>query len=191
MNLEEFITGSFRDVRSSNRTDNLHTALVNLLLQQRPELSGLTIKYEYRYPDCYGGTFQVDIAFFAEDGTCPLVVLAKALNSSVGKNIKNYGNCTIGEAARIMHSDTPPAEVLFITVAPRWAPIFTASGEVKAFDDVVRKVKETNPQRVLSIQYNGSVKSHYIFYDIIDFKSKVNKGEFETIEFENLIIPSL
>ena len=191
MNLEEFITGSFRDVRSSNRTDNLHTALVNLLLQQRPELSGLTIKYEYRYPDCYGGTFQVDIAFFAEDGTCPLVVLAKALNSSVGKNIKNYGNCTIGEAARIMHSDAPPAEVLFITVAPRLAPIFLSSGDVKGFDDVTKKVSETNPQRVLSIQYDGTVKSHYIFYDIVDVKQKLNKTDFQKIEFENLYIPCL
>ena len=191
MNIEEFVSNSFRDVRSKNRTDNLHPALVNILLQQRPELSGLTIKYEYQYPDAYGRTFKVDIAFFAEDGTCHLVVLDKAPNSSIAKNIKNYGNCTIGEAARLMLSDTPPAEVLFITVVPRIAPKFNKSGEVTGFDDVVKKAKETDTNPILSIQYDEKVKSHYIYYDIIDVKAKIHRSEFETIEFENLNIPSL
>ena len=191
MNLIEFINTSFLGVRGTQRTDNLHTALVELLISQRPELKDLEVKYEYNYPDSYGGVFKVDVAFLNPDGTCRLILLDKALNSSVGKNIKNYGNTTVGEAARLMYTEQAPAEVLFITVAPRIAPCFTTSGDVKAFDDVVKKVSETNPQRVLDIQYSGKVKVVYIYYDIVDVKVKKHKDEFLTLAHENLYIPCL
>ena len=191
MKLVEFIDTSFLGVRGTKRTDNLHAALVDLLITKRPDLRGLEIKYEYSYPDSYGGSFKVDIAFLNPDGSCHLVVLDKALNSSVGKNIKNYGNCTVGESARLMYTEHAPTEVLFITVTPRIAPLFNKEGEVTGFDDVVKKVSETNPQRILDIQYSGKVKVVYIFYDIIDVKDKKHKDEFLTLAHENLDIPCL
>lgn len=191
MTIEEFISSSFRDVRSSKRTDNLHRAIVDLLIKQQPELEDLTIEYEYSHPCGYGGTFAVDIAFLDANGYCKLAVLAKALNSSVSKNIKNYANCTVGEAARLMYSSKPPEKVLFITLAPRVTPLFNKSGDVTGFEDVVRQSTNTNPQPILSSQYTGKVKLQYIFYDIIDVKRKQSKDEFFDIKFENLNIPCL
>ena len=190
MTIEEFINTSFLDVRGTKRTDNLHTALVELLIQQRPELHSMTVKHEIAYPDSYGGTFNLDVAFFDENNQCHLVVLAKALNSSVRKNIKNYGNTTIGEAGRLMYSSTPPKEILFITVSPRLAPRFDKHGNVTGFDDVVKAIQETNPQKVLDKQYDN-VCASYIFYDIVDVKTKKHKDAFNSIEFENLDIPRL
>lgn len=191
MTIEEFISSSYRNVRSSKRTDNLHRSLVTLLIQQKPELQDYTIKYEYIHPCGYGGTFAVDIAFIDADGKCKLAVLAKALNSSVAKNIKNYTNCTVGEAARLMYSSQPPEQVLFITLAPRVTPLFNKHGDVIGFEDVVRQFTNTNPQPILSSQYTERVKLQYIFYDIIGVKDKTSKDEFLHVEFENLNIPCL
>lgn len=191
MKLEQFINTSFLDIRGTERTDSLHTALVELLRKQRPELVDMEVRYETRYPDGYGGMFKLDIAFFDADDNCRLVVLDKALNSSVGKNIKNYGNTTVGEAARLMYSEKPPAEVLFITVTPRLAPVFNKQGEVQRLDDVVNCVAQTNPQKILDQQYDGNVRAAYIFYDIVDVKDKKTQQQFQPIEFENLDIPRL
>ena len=128
----------------------------------------MTVKHEIAYPE-HGGTFNLDVAFFDENNQCHLVVLAKALNSSVRKNIKNYGNTTIGEATFDVFI-YPPKEILFITVSPRLAPRFDKHGNVTGFDDVVKAIQETNPQKVLDKQYDN-VCASYIFYDIVDVKT--------------------
>jgi hypothetical protein len=191
MLIHDFISSSFDSTRSSERTDRLHKAIVELLLIARPELKELDIQYEYKYPDAYGNTFKVDIAFFNSDGSCRLVVLDKALNSCVQKNIKNYGNCTLGESARLMFAESPPEEILFVTLAARVTPKFTRDGDVTGFDNAEKDITKTNTQPILDIQYDGKIKVCYIFYDIIDVREKKAKDEFIPCSFENVIIPRL
>ena len=185
--LESFINKSFQNVRSSKRTDELHEAIVAEFLAKRPGLSSLTVEYEYSLGcDGYGGTFKVDIAFVDHNGDIKVAILCKALNSNVNKNIKNYANCSVGEAARCMYAENPPDEVFFITVLPRQAPRFKTSGEVIGLDDVQSALSRTCIQPVLSAQYNGAVKNIYLFYDIVGVTDMTAQSEFMNIQFENL-----
>ena len=185
--LERFIKTSFQNVRSSKRTDELHKAIVAEFIAKRPDLSSLKVEYEYSLGcDGYAGTFKVDIAFVDHKGHIKVAILCKALNSNVNKNIKNYANCSVGEAARCMFALDPPDEVFFITVLPRQAPRFKTSGEVIGLDDVPSALSRTCIQPVLSAQYDGAVRNIYLFYDIVSVSDMTAQSEFMNIQFENL-----
>ena len=63
--------------------------------------------------DGFGGTFDVDIAGFSKGER--LQSLPSRYRSNVNKNIKNYANTTIGEAARVMFAPNIEMEkVLFM-----------------------------------------------------------------------------
>ena len=67
--LTEFLTTSFQNVRSSKRTDELHKALLNEILNQNPDLAEYDWKFEYQLKeDAFGGTFDIDIVGFDADG---------------------------------------------------------------------------------------------------------------------------
>ena len=69
MILENFLTTSFQNVRSSKRTDELHTVLLNEVLNANPDLAELNWQFEYKLPeDAFGGTFDIDIAGFDDNG---------------------------------------------------------------------------------------------------------------------------
>ena len=124
MILENFLTTSFQNVRSSKRTDELHTVLLNEVLNANPDLAELNWQFEYKLPeDAFGGTFDIDIAGFDDNGELVCAILAKAMNSNVNKNIKNYANTTIGEAARLYYSPLARncKKILFVSVLPRIA----------------------------------------------------------------------
>ena len=139
MDLLTFLSTSFQDVRSSKRTDKLHRALLNEFLNTNVDWAEYNWKYEYLLPeDAYNGTFKIDIAGFI-DGQVKIAILAKALNSNIGKNVKNYANTSIGEAARLMFAPNVFLDkVLFVSVMPRVSPIFNNKGEVTGYDDVER-----------------------------------------------------
>ena len=98
MILENFLTTSFQNVRSSKRTDELHKVLLDEVLNANPLWADYDWKFEYQLPvDGFGGTFDIDIAAFDSEGHLTVAILAKAINSNVNKNIKNYANTSIGE----------------------------------------------------------------------------------------------
>ena len=186
--LETFLITSFQNVRSSRRTDRLHRVLLEKVLENKPEWRDYSWRFEYTLPeDGFGGTFSIDIAAFEQEAL-KVCILAKAINSSVNKNIKNFANTTIGESARIMHAPnrTQLEKVLFISIHPREAPRFNNSGEVVGIDNVLSAKSRTKLNDVLLAQYDGIVEAKDVYYDINGIREKTNRSEFSTITIENL-----
>ena len=188
MQLVEFLQTSFQNVRSSKRTDDLHDVLLNEILVKNPQWQGMDWKFEYKLPlDAFGGTFDIDIAGFDLDGKLKVCILAKAMNSNVNKNIKNYANTTIGEAARLAYApDVELEKILFVSVLPRVAPRFKKDGTVSGFDDVISAKNRTKIDGVLKKQYGELVGLLDVFFDINNVKNKNTKDDFNTIMIENL-----
>ena len=188
MQLVEFLQTSFQNVRSSKRTDDLHDVLLNEILAKNPQWKQLDWKFEYKLPlDAFGGTFDIDIAGFNSDGELKVCILAKAMNSNVNKNIKNYANTTIGEAARLAYAPNVELEkILFVSVLPRVAPRFKKDGTVSGFDDVISAKNRTKIDGVLKKQYGELVGLLDVFFDINNVKNKNTKDDFNTIMIENL-----
>ena len=189
MFLTEFLTTSFQNVRSSKRTDELHKALLNDILNQNPDLAEYTWEFEYQLKeDAFGGTFDIDIVGFDADGEMRVAILAKAINSNVNKNIKNYANTTIGEAARLYYAPNCQQiqKVLFVSILPRVAPRFDNSGIVTGFDDVVGAKNRTKIDDVLQRQYGGIVETVDLFFDIAHVDKCEHKDNFNTITPLNL-----
>ena len=182
--MESFLETSFQNVRSSKRTDEFHTALLDEVLNANPEWAEYDWQFEYQLPvDGFGGTFDIDIAGFS-NGELKVAILGKAINSNVNKNIKNYANTSIGEAARIMYApDVIMEKVLFVTVLPRVAPRFNTKKEVVGFDDVISAKNRTKINTILHFQYGGKVEAIDLFFDIEGVKTL---SEFDTITVNNL-----
>ena len=183
--METFLETSFQNVRSSKRTDEFHNALLDEVLNANNEWAEYNWKFEYQLPvDGFGGTFDIDIAGFDTEGNLKVAILGKAINSNVNKNIKNYANTSIGEAARIMFAPNVEMEkVLFVTVLPRIAPRFNNKKEVVGFDDVKSAKNRTQINNILDAQYGGKVEAIDLFFDIEGVKTLTN---FDLIEVKNL-----
>jgi hypothetical protein len=182
--METFLETSFQNVRSSKRTDEFHKALLNEVLNTNPDWAEYDWQYEYQLPvDGFGGTFDIDIAGFV-NGELKVAILGKALNSNINKNIKNYANTSVGEAARVMFAPGIEMEkVLFVSVLPRIAPRFNKAGEVQGYDDVLSAKDRTKINHVLKAQYGGIVEAIDLFFDIEGVKTLT---EFSTISISNL-----
>ena len=179
--LSTFISKSFQNVRSSKRTEELHLAVLKYLYYNDPSLARFDVKFEYTMPDAFNGTFTVDIALF-ENKKLHTVVLCKALNSNINKNQKNLANTTIGEAARLCYSPTPPSKVIFVSVMPEIAPRFNRSGVVTGFDDVVKSKLNTNISNVLKQQYNNQVCTLDLWYQIPNVQSRLTQTAYESFD---------
>ena len=166
MKLTEFLQTSFQNVRSSKRTDDLHDVLLNEILVKNPQWNDLDWRFEYKLPDdAFGGTFDIDIAGFDDKNELKVCVLAKAMNSNVNKNIKNYANTTIGEAARIAFAPKLNLEkVLFVSVLPRVAPRFKKDGTVGGYDDVISAKHRTKINGVLTKEYGPLIGIMEVFF---------------------------
>jgi len=77
-------------------------------------------------------------------------------------------------------------KVLFVSVLPRVAPRFNKAGEVQGFDDVVGAKNRTKVNEVLNAQYQGTVESMDIFFDIAAVRSFTHSDQFQEIAVENL-----
>ena len=185
--METFLQTSFENVRSNKRTNILHRVLLDDVLNVNPTWAEYDWKFEYKLPiDGFGGTFDLDIAGFV-NGELKVAILAKAMNSNIAKNIKNYANTTIGEAARLMYApDVDLEKVLFISILPRLAPRFKKSGEVEGFDNVLSYKSRTNVAPVLVKQYDNRVQAIDLMFDIRDATQKKTKDDFGAIIVENL-----
>jgi hypothetical protein len=185
--IKTFLETTFQDVRSSRRTAVLHKEILKELLETTPEWSDLGWVFEYKLKeDGYGGTFDIDIAGF-KDGNLTVAVLAKAINSNVAKNHKNFANTTIGEIHRLMDAPnlSPLEKVLFISYYPRMAPVFTG-GKLSRFDNVPKSKSRTNINPILKKYWGERVISMDLYYDIGELENKVSKGDFDNIEPENI-----
>jgi len=195
MILEEFLTTSFQNVRSSKRTDELHKVLLDEILNANPDYAEYTWKFEYQLQeDAFGGTFDIDIAGFDDNGDIVVAILAKAINSNVNKNIKNYANTTIGEAARLYYAPgcNSIEKILFVSILPRVAPRFNTAGDVAGFDDVLSAKNRTKLDDVLQRQYHGIVDTVDLYFDIDNVKNFSNKSDFDVINPLNITpIPTI
>ena len=180
-----FLETSFQNVRSSKRTDQLHDALLSQFLETYPELASLHWRQEYKLQqDAFGGTFDIDIVGLDDNGYIKYAILAKAINSNVNKNIKNYANTTIGEASRLFYApivNETIEKILFVSLLPRTAPRFNKKGEVVGFDDVKSAKDRTNIKPVLKTQYGNKVQSIDLFYTIDDVRSGLTNEDYNTI----------
>ena len=185
--MQTFLETSFQNVRSDKRTNILHQVLLDEVLNANPTWAEYDWKFEYKLPvDGFGGTFDLDIAGFV-DGVLKVAILAKAMNSNIAKNIKNYANTTIGEAARLMYALNVDLEkVLFISILPRLAPRFKKTGEVEGFDNVLSSKSRTKVAPVLTKQYGDKVQAIDLMYDIVNVTQKKTKNDFSAIIVENL-----
>ena len=182
--METFLETSFQNVRSPKRTDAFHVELLDEVLNANPAWAEYDWQYEYKLPvDGFGGTFDIDIAGF-RDGELKVAILGKALNSNINKNIKNYANTSVGEAARLMFApDIEMEKVLFVSVLPRIAPRFNRARKVLGYDDVLSAKERTKIDHVLKAQYGGIVEAIDLYYDIHDVKSL---QDFNSISINNL-----
>ena len=185
--MQTFLETSFQNVRSSKRTDEFHKVLLDEVLNSNPAWAEYDWQYEYQLPvDGFGGTFDIDIAGFV-NGELKVAILGKALNSNINKNIKNYANTSVGEAARLMFAPNLNLEkVLFISILPNVAPRFNKDGEVNGFDNVLSAKERTKINHVLQAQYGGVVEAIDLYFDIKGVKNKVTKDDFNAIIVENL-----
>jgi len=185
--MKTFLQTSFRNIRSNKRTDIFHKVLLDEVLNVDPTWAEYDWKFEYKLPvDGFGGTFDLDISGFV-DQELKVVILGKAMNSNIAKNIKNYANTTLGEAARLMYAPGVDLEkILFISIFPRLSPRFKKSGEVEGFDDVISSKSRTNVAPILKQQYGNKVQVIDLMFDIENITQKKTKNDFDDIIVENL-----
>jgi hypothetical protein len=184
--VEDFLKTSFNCVTSSKRSRKFHKVLLNDILNAKLDWAEYDWEYEYKLLDGFGGTFAVDIAGLV-NGEIKVAILAKAINSSVNKNIKNFANTSIGESARLMFAPNINLEkILFISVLPKVAPRFDKHGNVKGFDIVKNAKNRTKIDHILQSQYNGVVETMDLYYDVANIKTKMTKDDFASIIVENL-----
>lgn len=186
--LEKFLCTSFTNVRSSARTDILHAAVLTEIKNRSSEVAT-----EYRWQreiriekDGFGGTFDVDLAGGPRYQR-HTVVLIKAMNSNINKNIKNYANTTVGEAARIMYAAPDQTgrrfeQVVFVTLFPRVAPVFRQDGTVARLDDVLSAKSRTEIGPVLNAQYGSRVRLVEIAYDIVGIERLRKQSQFAHVD---------
>jgi hypothetical protein len=186
-NLEIFLETTFVNVRSSKRTDKLHTAVLLELLKKYPKYEKYNWKFEYKLRgDAYGGTVKVDIIGLDNEGIPKIAILCKCCNSSVGKNIYNFSNTTIGESARLMYSNYEFEKILFVNIAPNEAPLFYNNGEVRSYDSPYSAKNRVNCSNILYKQYGEKIEEINIFYDINSLRSKKRREDFYQITPKNI-----
>jgi hypothetical protein len=194
--IKKFLAESFKDVRSSKRTDVLHDAIIDSLTTMNPYMKDYKWEVEIGVEDGYQlpkenkrkKKFKIDIV-----GRCKktndvkICVLAKAMNSSIGKNFQNYTNTTIGEAARVMFSPEiarSVEKVLFVSFYPRVAPIFDKNGVVKGLERSA--MNKPKIDHILNSQYNDVVRVVDVPYDIRNIESMSCVDDFYSIDIDNI-----
>ena len=185
--LKTFLETTFVDVKSTKRTDKLHTAVLSEFLRKYPKYKKYNWKFEYNLRgDAYGGTFKIDIIGLDNEGITKIAILCKCNNSNIGKNIYNYTNTTIGESARLMYSEYKFEKILFVSVYPNKAPLFKKDGSVRSFDTPFTYKERVNSSKILFKQYGDTVEEVNIFYDIENLESKESKEDFYQIKPKNI-----
>lgn len=196
--MKKFLETAFVDVRSSARTDVLHESIVESLCEVNPKFAEYDWEYEVSIPDGYSlpeenprqKKFKIDIVG-KKDGKIKICVLAKAMQSCIGKNMQNYTNTTIGESCRILYSPIASdiEKVLFVSFYPREAPVFTRDGSVKSIENAY--LNKPKIDHILSGQFGGKVLAVDCPYDIVDLNQKRNVEDFQKIDIENLDLNSM
>ena len=185
--LKTFLETTFVDVKSTKRTDKLHTAVLSEFLRKYPKYKKYNWKFEYNLRgDAYGGTFKIDIIGLDNEGIPKIAILCKCNNSNIGKNIYNFSNTTIGEAARLMYSEYEFEKILFVSVFPKKAPLFKEDGSIRSFDSPYSYKERVTASRILFEQYGDKVEEINIFYDIENLESKKSREDFYKIRPKNI-----
>lgn len=117
-------------IRSSKRTDAIHSMLKTYIETRNPRVS---CTVEYKLATLLGG-FDVDIAVFEKDTPHLLAcLLFKGLTSSIAKNSKNYEHNKIGEAVKAK-SGMGSARLLFLDVVPIRCPTYGTDDAIKCWE---------------------------------------------------------
>jgi|TARA_B100001142_G_scaffold136188_1_gene137582 hypothetical protein len=187
--IKEFLKKTFINIRSADRTKELHDSILSEFKKQYPKyFEKCDWYFEKNISDAYGGKFKVDILGINKITKKYIVILCKCNNSNIGKNIYNSANTTIGEAARLMYGNDKKIEkVLFISIFPRKAPLFKQDGSIRGFDLVEENYKNRiNTSDILYEQYKGVVEEINIYYNIKVIDNKINKKDFQPIDVNEI-----
>lgn len=188
-----FLQSSYKDNRSSKRTDVLHDEIIKALCDTNPKMREYEWKTEVSIDDGYllpkenkrKKKFKIDIVG-VKDGKVRICILAKAMNSSINQNLQNYTNCTLGEASRIMYSPIASdiEKVLFVSFFPNHSPCFNKDGKVKHFENVYMNKPQIG--HIVEDMFCGKVKVLDFSYDIANIDEKTCHDDFLDIDIENL-----
>ncbi len=185
--ISEFLKTTFQNVRSSKRTDILHQAVLSELIRNYPKYENLKWKFEERIKkDGYGGTFDIDIIGFMHSDP-KIAILCKCINSSFGKNSKNYANGILGEAYRAAYAKNISLDkVIFVNIYPSVCPSFSKEGKIKGYDNIAKYKSRTNTSEALFNLYGKKVEEVNISYDIENLNRKKSKEDFDNINPINI-----
>jgi hypothetical protein len=185
--IAEFLKTTFQNVRSSKRTDVLHQSVLSEIIKNYPKYEKYSWKFEERISkDGYGGTFDIDIVGTIK-GEPKIAILCKCINSSFGKNSKNYANTILGEAYRAVYAKSINLDkVLFINIYPSVCPTFTKDGKIKGYDNIAKYKTRTNTEEALFNLYGKKVEEINVSYDIENLDKKKSKKDFDIINPINI-----
>ena len=184
-------------VRSSKRTNEIHTYIKNYIEQQNP-LIRCVIEYNLRTELC---CFCVDIVMFNRE-TDELIacLLFKSINSSLAKNRNNYHRSKLGEALDARSGMDYRAKLLFLDVVPVKCPTYGSGECIKRWEIHSPENIKNWSKRVMNVANKGrispSIDDIYtisVEYDYIDRKTQEFKRIIEESDLErfDVLIKSL
>lgn len=139
-------------VRSSKRTDVVHTYIKEYIQSRNPLIS---CKVEYKLQTKLGN-FDVDIAMFKEEKLVACL-LFKGLTSSISKNSKNYEHNKIGEAIKAK-SGMGDAKLVYLDVIPVRCPTYGAADDIKCWETHTPDKIRSRSAQVASVVNEGRVR---------------------------------
>ena len=133
--------------------------------------SGVDVKVEYSVKTTLG-RFDVDIVVFdKQSGSIVACILFKSLNSSIGKNEKNYEHNKIGEAVKLSRGEADNAKVIFLDVMPIRCPIYGSGDDIKGWEthdaEVVRERSKLVVDEVN--HYHTYIHGAYVLFNDYDY----------------------
>ena len=175
------------NVRSPDRVKLIHTRLVQAIIKLASSFEYDAV-LEQPVPCSYGDVFNVDVVIFKK-GTVEIkvLILVKALVSSVGKNKFNNANTSIGEHFRVKGRNEYD-NVLFITFCCRKTPIYNKGKLSKTWD---KKPVVDLSKATVGHDYFDDAGFFTIWYDLdeIDyttqqtFKDSISRDKIKNVNY--------
>jgi len=155
-------------VRSSKRTKLIHDHLRTRIIEVNP---GVDVKVEYSVKTAFG-RFDVDIAVFDKHSNSIVAcILFKSLNSSIGKNEKNYEHNKIGEAVKLSRGESDTAKVIFLDVMPIRCPIYGNGDDINGWETHDVEVVRERRKLVVDVvnHYHSYIHGAYVLFNDYDY----------------------
>lgn len=165
-------------VRSSKRTDQLHTDIAKYIESRNTKVF---CKIEQTLTNLLG-TINVDIVIYNKETQSIIGALSiKAPMNNIAQNRTNYENTKIGEAIKIMSALPDEAHFAFLDILPKECPYYTKDGSIKKIEKIdIEKTRYNQKNLVLLIQ-NPKLKYAFTIFAQYKYNSR------REIEFESVV----